>query len=689
MPFRLRLAVIVVLALAATACSPSSDASATAGEESFPQPSPAPTVTDAPGVHHVAIDGSDGAAGTADAPWRSIAVALERLEPGDTLIVHGGTYRERVRDPRTAPATEDAPILVTAAAGERPVIQGLLWLRGIDHWTLDGIHVTWDDATGGADEHMVKVTDGTGWQLRNAEIWGARSFAAVLVASSGGQEPRDWRITGSCIHDTHASNGTNQDHLIYVNSGLASGPGLIDGNLLFGASNGNGVKLGGPNASSGGAAHVMLRHNTIHGTAQNVLIAYDASGNVLEGNVLSEVGEGYGNVRGYRLEGEGNVARGNAGWGASSLLNNDEGYVGVADGGGNVFPLDPEFDATDGCSGFVPSNEEAAPYGHLASRVAPAAEDVEPVVGPTYARAAGPDRVATAVAVARSGWADSQDAVLARSDDPADALAGAALAGALDAPLLITPGDHLAPEVADVLEGLSVRRVVLLGGPAALGATVPAALADLGIAVDRIAGATREQTAVRIAERLGPIDRALLIRGRMTGTPDRAWPDALAVSGVAARLASQGTPAPVLLVGDQVGATTAQALVDLGVTEVVLVGGTAVLPDTIDLGLRAAGYEVQRWSGPDRYATSRQVNDAVGVGGVLIVATGQAFPDGLAAGALAARLGGTLVLSPVTEEPAMLDWVAGHAEALAGVLVVGGEAAVPEATAQAYADATS
>jgi putative cell wall-binding protein len=706
-PFRVRLAVVVVLALAAMACAPSGGASATTGSVAFPSPSTAPSVGAGNRVHHVAVDGSDEAAGTATAPWGTLYRSLERLEPGDTLVVHGGTYRERVRSPRTTPATAAAPIHVLAAPGERPVVQGLLWLRDADHWVIDGINVTWDPDTGSTNEHMVKFTDGTGWVFRNAEVWDARSFAGILVATSGGAEPRDWLITGNCIHDTVPSNDKNQDHLIYVNSGTGSGPGMIQGNLLFGAPNGNGVKLGGPSETSGGAADITIRHNTIHGAVQGVLMSWRSQNNVVARNLIGHVGSNYGTVRGYQLAGTGNVVTDNVGYDARLMILNDEGYEPIADGGGNVFPLDPEYGHADRCGGFVPTHPEALGYGHLAQAAAthvteptepivtPVAEPTEPVVSPVTeppdpvgvrtVRVAGNDRVATAVAAARHGWVDSGTAVLARADDPADALAGAALAGALDAPLLITPGDHLAAPVADVLGHLGVETVVVLGGRAAVADTVTSALGQLGVTVDRVAGTTREHTAALIARRLGPAPKALLVRGRFAGDPDRVWPDALAVSGLAARAARAGQPIPILLVGSDVDAVTLDTMRALGVDEVVLVGGTSVLPEATADALRGQGFVVDRWAGSDRYATSRLVNDTVGVEATLVVATGRAFPDGLAAGALAARLGGSLLISSGHTDAVAASWIGGHAARIESLVTVGGTSAVPDETVRAYA----
>jgi len=247
-------------------------------------------------------------------------------------------------------------------AGERPVIQGLLWLSRPSYWTLDGINVTWDDASGSAGEHMVKMTNGVGWTIRNGEFWGARSFAAVYIASTLDGEPSNWRVAFNSIHDTHPSNEVNQDHLIYCNSGVSGKGGVIERNLLWNAPNGEGVKLGGSSATSGGAANVTVKFNTIWNTRMAIICYGLSADNLIERNLLGKTHPNYGCIRGLQLTGTGNVARDNLGSDSKSMIDNYKGGAGVADGGGNQFPVDPRFDDI-GSGGFRPRNPAARGHG--------------------------------------------------------------------------------------------------------------------------------------------------------------------------------------------------------------------------------------------------------------------------------------------------------------------------------------
>ena len=241
------------------------------------------------------------------------------------------------------------------------MIEGLLWLRDADHWHFRGINVTWSEENENT-QHMVKFTNGTGWSFEDAEVWDARSFAAILVVGTERGQPSDWRVAGNCVHDTHRSNGKNEDHLLYLNTGLEAGPGVVENNVLFGAENGTGVKLGGSSRRNGGAASVTVRNNTIHDAAQGVMVAWGSHSNRLERNLLTKAGRNYGLIRAYQLEGTNNVVTANAGGAADRLVLEDRGFERLVVEDDNRFPVDPRFDDTKSCDGFRPQGPARA-YG--------------------------------------------------------------------------------------------------------------------------------------------------------------------------------------------------------------------------------------------------------------------------------------------------------------------------------------
>jgi hypothetical protein len=79
-----------------------------------------PSTAKSPRTWHVAPGGLAGL--PADARVRTISEAAAKAEPGDTVLIHGGVYRETVTVERSG--TEERPILFRAAPGENVIVTG-------------------------------------------------------------------------------------------------------------------------------------------------------------------------------------------------------------------------------------------------------------------------------------------------------------------------------------------------------------------------------------------------------------------------------------------------------------------------------------------------------------------------------------------------------------------------------------
>ena len=112
-----------------------------------------------PGVHlHVAKSGSDTATGTAQAPLLTIGAAAALAQPGDTVVVHEGVYREWVNPPRGGTAA--APITYQAALGADGLFETV---------TISGAEVIadWHPHAGPADRVWVAAVPNTLFGSRN------------------------------------------------------------------------------------------------------------------------------------------------------------------------------------------------------------------------------------------------------------------------------------------------------------------------------------------------------------------------------------------------------------------------------------------------------------------------------------------------------------------------------------------
>ncbi len=255
-------------------------------------------------------------------------------------------------------------------------------------------------------------------------------------------------------------------------------------------------------------------------------------------------------------------------------------------------------------------------------------------IGPPVRRAAGNDRYSTAVAVGRLASPSGRTVVIASGVERSlvDGLVAAPLAVSLGAPVLLAEGNDLPGPTAAEVRRRAATTAYLVGGVSALGAGVEAGLRAAGVTtVRRVSGTDRFSTAAEVARTIaGP-------RGRT---------HVVVASGEAAHLADAlgaGGPAgdagrPILLTTrDLFPGASRQALADLGVSNTVVVGGSASVSDAVAASLPAPS----RVAGPDRFATAAAVAGhffptsappslvlAAGTGGSLVDSAGRRRPSG-------------------------------------------------------------
>ena len=156
--------------------------------------------------------------------------------------------------------------------------------------------------------------------------------------------------------------------------------------------------------------------------------------------------------------------------------------------------------------------------------------DPAPSVSAVIKRLGGTDRYETSTKIAQEGWTSADTVVLASADSYADALAGAPLARAKDAPIMLVSGKFVNAKVMAQIKALGAKTVYLLGGTAAISAEIEAELTKAGYTVIRLWDSTRYGTAVAVAKELVKIN----------GTPSEVfiasggnYPDALSASSIA------------------------------------------------------------------------------------------------------------------------------------------------------------
>ena len=130
---------------------------------------------------YVATNGNDAAAGTIDAPWRSLSVAFNRLQPGDTLIVRGGRYNAAQDEQFNIEGKNGAQgraIVVAAYPNERPVIQLNSFWQGIS------------------------IANSSYVEIKGLELIGTAPTDQRFTDGIQSNKSHHVRIAGNVVHDT-------------------------------------------------------------------------------------------------------------------------------------------------------------------------------------------------------------------------------------------------------------------------------------------------------------------------------------------------------------------------------------------------------------------------------------------------------------------------------------------------------
>ena len=303
-------------------------------------------------------------------------------------------------------------------------------------------------------------------------------------------------------------------------------------------------------------------------------------------------------------------------------------------------------------------------------------------------RIAGDNRSATAAALALQTFpSGAGTALISRDDAFPDALAGNYSAGLLSAPLLLSGTDALPSATTAALSTLGVDAVVMLGGLDALSRNVENQLRGMGLAVSRIAGVDRFDTAAQLARAagVGAVGRDELGRRTAVLSSGLNFPDALAAGPIVF-----SEHFPQLLTGaSALPATTRQVLIDLSIEHVIITGGGAAIPTSIEGELATTGVtSSERIAGDTRFTTALALANKAGTSfgfqaSHVNLATGGNFPDALAGGPHAGLEQVPIILVPAAASGADFNAVCGALSAIAPVVAsghaFGGVAAIADA----------
>jgi MYXO-CTERM domain-containing protein len=230
------------------------------------------------------------AAGTVEvSPGDNVEAAIAALQPGDELVVHGGTYSNTDRFGIDVVGTEGSPIVIRAADGEHPVFtrpdaaQNLWDIDRAEYVTIRGFELSGGSAG-------IRIVAARFLTIEDCEIHGTEDVA--LRANDTGASYEALHINHNHIHDT---GGTGEGMYLGCNSNACQMfDSVIERNWVH-ATNGAAVSQGDGIEIKEGSYGNTIRDNVIHDTGYPCILTYSTVGNgaanIIERNVMWHCGD--------------------------------------------------------------------------------------------------------------------------------------------------------------------------------------------------------------------------------------------------------------------------------------------------------------------------------------------------------------------------------------------------------------
>lgn len=305
----------------------------------------------------------------------------------------------------------------------------------------------------------------------------------------------------------------------------------------------------------------------------------------------------------------------------------------------------------------------------------PASDVVTTTPDEGVVRRFGTTRYQTAIEISKAAFDSADTVVLVSGATFPDAMSASALAGAYEAPILLTEPTRLTAGVAAEITRLGATRVIIVGGTGAVSDAVKNAL-PTGLTVERIGGRNRYETSALVAQRVkaklgGAFSGAAFIAN------GRSFADPLAAAPYA-----WSQKMPVLLVDRYSVSPAVEAFIADNVTDLYVVGGPGVVDDMVPEWL---GFpDATRLAGLNRYETAASAAEYACEAGWASfervgIASGRNFPDALAGGPMLGKAGGVMLLtdpawlSPETENALFM-----HIGEIGKIDLLGGPGAVSD-----------
>lgn len=281
-------------------------------------------------------------------------------------------------------------------------------------------------------------------------------------------------------------------------------------------------------------------------------------------------------------------------------------------------------------------------------------------------RISGPGRVETSIEISKFENTKSKTVILADARNYPDALAASNLTNGRYSVILVQ--NQLTGAIINEITRLEAQDLIILGGTNSISEDIEKGLANIaGIKnISRIAGETRYDTCQKIFSQAKK--KSLVLAS------GEKFPDALATSSILDQ-------AGLLLTKSRQLPSEAQAAIkDLNHDNFLIVGGENSVQESLATSI-SNQYQYAshtRISGNNRYETSAKIGERL-VSSTVILASGENFPDALAASTLAQKIDSPILLvSKDKIDQSVIDYFKKHN--IKKAIVVGGQLSISDKT---------
>lgn len=202
--------------------------------------------------------GSDSAAGTVDAPFKTAQKLVSSLRAGQTGCLRAGTYTEDVTF-RTG-GTASAPITLTSYPGESATVVGRIYVaEGADYTTVTGLNLDGVNA----DRRQSPMIDANHVTFSYDDVTNDHTSICFGIGSATWGWATGTLITHDRVHDCGVLPATNYQHGFYIGGATDT---TIEWSLIYGNAD-RGIQLY-PEAD-----YTTIDHNVIDGNGEGIIIS--------------------------------------------------------------------------------------------------------------------------------------------------------------------------------------------------------------------------------------------------------------------------------------------------------------------------------------------------------------------------------------------------------------------------------